>query len=84
MTSIGLLCIAVVTVGVLAGVVLIVRGVRKAAKVRADELREAAEMTAYEAEYAAANPPERTDTDMLLLWADTHSFRGRENGEARP
>ncbi len=49
--------------------------------------REAVEMTAYEAAYAAANPPEPTDSDLLLQWADEHAMRHvsrtRKSGEGQ-
>jgi len=71
MTLIYLLGIAVMV-----GIALYaLRAARKAARAAAAERREAAEMTAYEAEYAAANPPERPDRDALLLWAEARPIR---------
>lgn len=61
------------------------RAAKRAARAAAAERREAAEMTAYEAEWAAANPPEQPDRDALLLWAETRPIdlvsRTRKPGE---
>lgn len=81
MTLIYLLCGAVMVGIALYGLRAAIKAVRAAAA----ERREAAEMPAYEAEYAAANPPEKPDRDALLFWAETRPFglvsRTRKPGE---